>query len=212
MNPWRTILAVLISLWGRPRSGHGTKDRSRRMQRLCARNLCTVPAVAPSSTGSRCRERSRPAPTSSPQTEPTPAASDASQATDKCYCRSAEHDTPEPAQQKSHAAAMRIRSELIAPSWTPPGPRTHLLKAGRPGDAVVPLREAARWMPGNAAILHDLGLACLECGRIGEAVTALQSSVSSRSGLPGLASASRNCVRGGGRGECPTGRLYAAQS
>ena len=54
---------------------------------------------------------------------------------------------------------------------------THLLKAGRPGDAVVPLREAARWLPGNAAILHDLGLACLECGRIGEAVTALQGSI-----------------------------------
>jgi tetratricopeptide (TPR) repeat protein len=54
---------------------------------------------------------------------------------------------------------------------------THLLKAGRPGDAVVPLREAARWLPGNAAVLHDLGLACLECGRIGEAVTALQKSV-----------------------------------
>jgi tetratricopeptide (TPR) repeat protein len=54
---------------------------------------------------------------------------------------------------------------------------TQLLRAGRPGDAVVPLREAARWLPGNAAILHDLGLACLECGRIGEAVTALQSSV-----------------------------------
>jgi tetratricopeptide (TPR) repeat protein len=53
----------------------------------------------------------------------------------------------------------------------------HLLKAGRPGEAVVPLREAARWLPGNAAILHDLGLACLECGRIGEAVTALQGSV-----------------------------------
>jgi tetratricopeptide (TPR) repeat protein len=52
-----------------------------------------------------------------------------------------------------------------------------LLQAGRPGDAVVPLREAARWLPGNAAILHDLGLACLECGRIGEAVTALQKSV-----------------------------------
>src|SRR5881398_531939 len=54
---------------------------------------------------------------------------------------------------------------------------TRLLEAGRPGDAVVPLREAARCLPGNAAILHDLGLACLESGRIGEAVTALQSSV-----------------------------------
>ena len=54
---------------------------------------------------------------------------------------------------------------------------TELLKAGRPGDAVVPLREAARWLPGNAAILHDLGLACLESGRIGDAVTALRSSI-----------------------------------
>ncbi|MDB6011062.1 MAG: hypothetical protein JWL65_3312 [Gammaproteobacteria bacterium] len=54
---------------------------------------------------------------------------------------------------------------------------THLLKAGRPGDAVVPLREAARSLPGNAAILHDLGLACLECGLIGEAVTALRGSL-----------------------------------
>ncbi len=52
-----------------------------------------------------------------------------------------------------------------------------LLQAGRPGDAVVPLREAARWLPGNAAILHDLGLACLECGRIGEAITTLKNSV-----------------------------------
>ena len=52
-----------------------------------------------------------------------------------------------------------------------------LLEAGRPGDAVVPLREAARCLPGNAAILHDLGLACLECGLIGEAVAALQGSV-----------------------------------
>lgn len=57
------------------------------------------------------------------------------------------------------------------------GQATRLLKAGRPGDAVAPLREVARWLPGNAAILHDLGLACLECGRIGEAVAALQSSV-----------------------------------
>ena len=41
---------------------------------------------------------------------------------------------------------------------------TQSLQAGRPGEAVAPLREAARWLPGNAAILHDLGLACLECG------------------------------------------------
>ena len=54
---------------------------------------------------------------------------------------------------------------------------TQLLQAGRPADAVAPLREAARWLPGNAAILHDLGLACLECGRIGEAITALRNSI-----------------------------------
>src|ERR1700675_4335927 len=37
----------------------------------------------------------------------------------------------------------------------------HWLKAGRPSDAIVPLREASRRLPGDAAILHDLGLACL---------------------------------------------------
>ena len=54
---------------------------------------------------------------------------------------------------------------------------TGFLKAGRPGDAIAPLREAARWLPGNAGILHDLGVACLECGRIDEAVTALRGSI-----------------------------------
>src|SRR5690348_15546605 len=54
---------------------------------------------------------------------------------------------------------------------------THLLKVGRPGDAVVPLGEAARWLPGNAGVLHDFGLACLECGRIGEAIGALRASI-----------------------------------
>jgi tetratricopeptide (TPR) repeat protein len=60
---------------------------------------------------------------------------------------------------------------------------TRLLEAGRPADAVAPLREAARCLPGNAAILHDLGLACLECGRVGEAVTALRSSVAADPGF-----------------------------
>lgn len=55
---------------------------------------------------------------------------------------------------------------------------TRLLQSGRAGDAVVPLREAARCMPGNAAIWHDLGLACLESGQIAEAITALRSSLS----------------------------------
>jgi tetratricopeptide (TPR) repeat protein len=60
---------------------------------------------------------------------------------------------------------------------------THLLRAGRPADAIVPLREAARALPGNAAILHDLGLACLECGRIDEAIAALRSSIAADPGL-----------------------------
>jgi tetratricopeptide (TPR) repeat protein len=54
----------------------------------------------------------------------------------------------------------------------------HLLKARRPRDAVVALREAARLLPGNAAVLHDLGLACLECGQISEAITVLRTCVS----------------------------------
>jgi tetratricopeptide (TPR) repeat protein len=52
-----------------------------------------------------------------------------------------------------------------------------LLRVGRPGDAIAPLREAARLLPGDAGILHDLGLACLECGLLGDAITALESAV-----------------------------------
>lgn len=51
------------------------------------------------------------------------------------------------------------------------------LRAGRPGDAIPVLREATRWLPANAALLHDLGLACLECGELSEAVAALQGAV-----------------------------------
>jgi tetratricopeptide (TPR) repeat protein len=51
-----------------------------------------------------------------------------------------------------------------------------LLQAGRPAEAVPVLREAVGWAPGNAAILHDLGLACLECGQLGESVSALTAS------------------------------------
>jgi tetratricopeptide (TPR) repeat protein len=51
------------------------------------------------------------------------------------------------------------------------------LRAGRPREAVAPLREAARRAPRNAAILHDLGLACLEAGALGEAIAALRGAV-----------------------------------
>ena len=54
-----------------------------------------------------------------------------------------------------------------------------LLMAGRPADAIAPLRDAALLQPANAIILHDLGLACLEVGRIPEAITALQAAAAS---------------------------------
>jgi tetratricopeptide (TPR) repeat protein len=51
---------------------------------------------------------------------------------------------------------------------------TESLKAGRPADAIVSLREAARLQPYNSVIQHDLGLACLESGNVPDAVAALQ--------------------------------------
>jgi tetratricopeptide (TPR) repeat protein len=54
------------------------------------------------------------------------------------------------------------------------------LKAGRPAEAVAPLREAARLSPGSAPILHDLGVACLECGLLDEAIAALQAAIAAR--------------------------------
>ena len=54
-----------------------------------------------------------------------------------------------------------------------------MLQAGRPADAITPLREAALLQPANAIIQHDLGLACLEVGRLTEAVAALQNAVAS---------------------------------
>jgi len=56
---------------------------------------------------------------------------------------------------------------------------TQLLRAGRPADAITPLRDAARLEPSNAIIHHDLGLACLEVGRVPDAVAALQRAVAS---------------------------------
>src|ERR1700730_17870331 len=54
-----------------------------------------------------------------------------------------------------------------------------LLRAGRPSDAVVPLREAARLQPSNPIIQHDLGLACLEIGHVSDAIAAFQRAVAS---------------------------------
>ena len=57
-----------------------------------------------------------------------------------------------------------------------------LLRAGRPGDAIAPLRDAALLQPSNAMIQHDLGLACLEVGRLPDAVAVLQRAVASDPG------------------------------
>ena len=59
---------------------------------------------------------------------------------------------------------------------------TELLRAGRPLDAISPLREAALLEPTNAIIQHDLGLVCLEVGRVQDAISALLRAVTSNPG------------------------------
>jgi tetratricopeptide (TPR) repeat protein len=54
---------------------------------------------------------------------------------------------------------------------------TQRLRAGRPADAIAPLRDAARLQPSNVIIQHDLGLACLEAGSVTDAIAALQFAV-----------------------------------
>ena len=56
---------------------------------------------------------------------------------------------------------------------------TRLLMAGRPADAITPLRDAARLEPFNPIVQHDLGLACLEVGRVADAIAALQRAIAS---------------------------------
>jgi tetratricopeptide (TPR) repeat protein len=56
---------------------------------------------------------------------------------------------------------------------------TNFLRAGRPGDAIPPLRGAALLEPSNAVIQHDLGLACLEVGRVPDAIAAFEQAVAS---------------------------------
>src|SRR6516164_3810810 len=56
---------------------------------------------------------------------------------------------------------------------------TQLLRAGRPADAIAPLRDAALLEPSNPIIHHDLGLACLEVGRVPEAIAAFEQAVAS---------------------------------
>ena len=56
---------------------------------------------------------------------------------------------------------------------------TELLRAGRPADAIAPLRDAALLEPSNPIIQHDLGLACLEVGRVPDAIAAFERAVTS---------------------------------
>jgi tetratricopeptide (TPR) repeat protein len=57
---------------------------------------------------------------------------------------------------------------------------TRLLKAGRPEDAIIPLRDAARLEPFDPIIQHDLGLAYLEVGHVSDAIAAFQRAIASR--------------------------------
>src|SRR3974390_2371247 len=51
---------------------------------------------------------------------------------------------------------------------------TEFLQAGRPANAIAPLREAALLQPSNPIVQHDLGLACLEVGQVPDAIAALR--------------------------------------
>ncbi len=53
------------------------------------------------------------------------------------------------------------------------------LKAGRPADAIAPLRDAALLEPSNPIIQHDLGLACLEADCVPDAIAAFKRAVAS---------------------------------
>src|SRR6516164_4548734 len=74
--------------------------------------------------------------------------------------------------QSSNPAAPQQVASLLALA-------TKLLRAGRPADAIAPLRDAALLQPSNPMIQHDLGLACLEVGRVPDAIAALQRAVAS---------------------------------
>jgi Flp pilus assembly protein TadD len=72
--------------------------------------------------------------------------------------------------QSPNPAAQQQVAPLLAMATT-------LLRAGRPADAIAPLRDAALLQPSNVFIQHDLGLACLEVGRVPDAIAALQRAV-----------------------------------
>jgi Flp pilus assembly protein TadD len=58
-----------------------------------------------------------------------------------------------------------------------------LLRAGQYEDAIGPLLEAARLVPNNPTLLHDLGIACLLTRRLPDAVAWLTRSIALQPGL-----------------------------
>jgi tetratricopeptide (TPR) repeat protein len=74
-------------------------------------------------------------------------------------------------QSPKSAASQQVAHSLALAS--------QLLRAGRPADAIAPLRDAALLQPSNPIIQHDLGLACIEVGRLPDAIAALQRAVAS---------------------------------
>jgi tetratricopeptide (TPR) repeat protein len=74
--------------------------------------------------------------------------------------------------QSSNPAAPQQVAPLLALA-------AKFLRAGRPADAIAPLRDAALLEPSNPIIQHDLGLAYLEVGRVPDAIAALQQAVAS---------------------------------
>ncbi len=65
-------------------------------------------------------------------------------------------------------------SQQVAPLL---GLAAQFLQAGRPAEAIAPLRDAALLQPSDPLIQHDLGLACLEVGHVSDAIAALQRAV-----------------------------------
>jgi tetratricopeptide (TPR) repeat protein len=74
--------------------------------------------------------------------------------------------------QSPNSAAQQQVADLLTSA-------TKSLRAGRPADAIAPLRDAALLQPSNPIIQHDLGLACLEVDRVADAIAALQRAVAS---------------------------------
>ena len=78
-----------------------------------------------------------------------------------------------------HATASTLGSRHVPVSKPDLALATQFLRAGRPVDAITPLRDAALLEPSNPVVQHDLGLACLEVGRVPDAIAAFERAVAS---------------------------------